>query len=351
MLLSAAAGFLLAVGVFRPWQHPANVVTTDPGTTTPRPEPAALLALATGAVEVLTPGQEGWLKLGTGGRIEAGAQVRTPPQVRCEFLCPDGSEIRINGDAEVHFRAARQLGLNKGQIMASVAASPIPFQVRVGAATITALGTQFDVWSQPEETRLAVLQGATRVQGQGPETTVATGEVATIVNGQVTDKRPGRDLLQATRWVEEILVLKGRDNPELAHRVEDILAQIGETKTAFLNEEEIRRLGYHCVVPLSRYLQSERSHAPGQRNRRAEAAGIVADLAQPWSIPDLIDLLADDDPHVRYHAAKGLARLTSQTLDLSPEEWRERPRVDREAAVKAWRAWWEKHKDRYPRMP
>src|SRR5207302_11051128 len=109
-----------------------------------------------------------------------------------------------------------------------------------------------------------------------------------------------------------ILILKGRNNKELARRIDGLLAQIGATKTSFLSEEEIRALGDHCVLPLTRFLESDRYR--GDAGKRHVAANILADLAQPWSIPDLIILLRDNDGEVRYHAARGLARLTQQSF-------------------------------------
>src|SRR5579862_5324941 len=101
--------------------------------------------------------------------------------------------------------------------------------------------------------------------------------------------QPVRDLARASKWIEEILVLKDRDNPELIGHVDDLLAHLGEEKMAFMYEDEIRALGDHCVLPLTRYIESARS--AGQTARRRSAAGIVADSAQPWCIPYLIELL------------------------------------------------------------
>jgi hypothetical protein len=194
---------------------------------------------------------------------------------------------------------------------------------------------------------------------------VETGQVAKIVNGRVTDLQQGHNLLQATAWVQELLLLKRRDNEELAQRVNDILAQIGMTKESSFNDDEIRSLGDHCVVPLTRYIESDRSRS--HPDKRQRAARLIADLAQPWSIPDLIDLLADGDGEVRFYAARGLFRLVPDQQPLPPERWRDAPAGDRKEylcacwrdapagerkeALKAWREWWEKNKGRYPRMP
>jgi hypothetical protein len=353
ILLSAAAGFLLALAVFRPWQAPPAVVTAPApqahANPTP-PRPTVLLALATGAVEVLAPGQDAWQPLTGGGTVEVGSRVRTPPEVRCEFHTPDGTEVRLNGDTELAFRAPRQLDLARGQILANVLAGAVPFEVQVTDATVTAVGTQFDLWSQPAEARLSVLDGQTKVRGPwGGDTVVETGQVAKIVNGRVTDLHQGHNLLQATAWVQELLVLKRRDDKELAQRVNDILAQIGMTKESSFSDDEIRSLGDHCVLPLTRFIQSDRSR--GRPDQRVRAARLIADLAQPWSIPDLIDLLADDDAEVRFSAARGLARLVPEEQPLSPAACRDASAGEREEAIKKWRTWWEKNKGRYPRMP
>src|SRR5262249_61683551 len=163
---------------------------------------------------------------------------------------------------------------------------------------VQALGTQFGLWSQPAETTLVVLEGSTKVQGPGTESVVESGEAARIVKGQVTQKRRGEDLLQQTRWLQEILA--GRpDAPKLAQLLEDELARIGQGKAEFLNEDEIRSLGVHCVLPLTRFIDSGRSRTPAATGNRIKAARIPAELAQPWTIPDLIKVLSDAAPDVR----------------------------------------------------
>jgi ferric-dicitrate binding protein FerR (iron transport regulator) len=346
MLLSAAAGFLVAVLVFRPWER------------TPKPEhvgPAQVnlvkekvrLAVTTGEVEVLPAGKDSWQAIKGGELVEVGCKVRTPAQVRCEFRCADDSEVRLNGDTQLTFRTGRQLALDRGQILASVSAvaeGEQPFQVQMDDASVTALGTRFDLARQPDEAVLTVLQGKTQVEAGETTVEVKEGQGAKIARGQKTQKYDVKDLVRATRWVHEILVLKGRDNPELQRRVDDLLAQLGETKMAFLIEPEIRSLGDHCVLPLTRFIQSERSQKAEQKRRREEAARILADLAQPWSIPDLIQLLSDQNGKVRFYAASGLQRLTTETQGCNPEEWRDQPKPKTQ---KDWLVWWQENKDRF----
>ena len=146
--------------------------------------------------------------------------------------------------------------------------------------------------------------------------------------------------------MNEILVLKGRDNPELVRRINDVMASIGETKMGFLAEEEIRTLGDHCVVPLCRYLQSARSQQ--QDAQREIAARIIADLAQPRSIGDLIDLLTDTNPQVRSSMARGLARLTKQEMGVTVQQWQTIDAQRQKQSQNQWKEWWKKNQARYP---
>jgi len=102
-------------------------------------------------------------------------------------------------------------------------------------------------------------------------------------------------------------------------------------------------------VPLTRYIQSDRSQKTGDdRTKRKEAARIVSDVATTASIPELINLLADNDGDVRYAAARALQRLTGQTYGLRPEQWRDQPLLTCAPAVERWHGWWEKNKGMFP---
>jgi len=195
-----------------------------------------------------------------------------------------------------------------------------------------------------------VLQGSIKVKESNNEQIVATGEQLSIVDGKISKDRI-YDLALAATWVNELLAMKGRDNQELGQRVNDLLARIGRTKMEEMYEGEIRALGDHCVLPLSRYIQSDLSKGPDQQYRRVTAARILSDVAQPWSIPELIALLADRDADVRYYAALGLKRLTAQTQGRSPEEWRDLPVAQTRENYQRWQTWWEKNKNRYPAGP
>jgi hypothetical protein len=251
----------------------------------------------------------------------------------------------------VVFRGPRQVQLVRGQVWSTVAAAAEPYRVESPVATVTALGTQFDLLHDEKLSRLTVVSGRTRVESGQAMKEVSAGEYLDLDPKLLSEpqKKPQYQLLQATGWVTEILRLKGHGNPELTRRIDDLFAQIGETKTSHLAEDEIRLLGDHCVLPLTRYLQSERSR--GERIRRQTAARILADLAQPWSIKDLIGLLKDDEGEIRVQAATALRRLTGQTQELDPGRWRTASAEARQKALDRWEKWWAENQFRCPTEP
>jgi ferric-dicitrate binding protein FerR (iron transport regulator) len=385
-LVSAAAGFTVALLLLRPWlQGPPQIVekvikvpvdrivererpVIDPVLVVQKDAPElaksqAHLSLATGPVEMLSEDDQDWRVMQTGATIGYGTCVRTPPQTRCEFRCPDGSEVRLNGGTKMCFLADRKFRVEGGQLYAAATKGETPFEVESPDAIVTTVGTQFDLACRPQkdrsETIVTVIEGKTRVEGKGKSKSkeaeagleLSRGEMATIVDGEIADKRAAYQLVQATDWVHELLVLKGRDNPELAKRVNAMLAELGQTKLDFLNDAEIRSLGDRCVLPLIRFVESPES---AQRSAdRRHAMQILADLAQPWAIPELINLLADSDKEVRYQAAKSLQRLAGQNDDvphaLPPSEWRDRPVSACTTERQRWECWWKANEHRYPK--
>lgn len=340
---AAAAGFFLAWLLLpRPPGAPNNSVP-EQANLNPKPATALQLTVASGAVEMQKDGN--WTAMPTGGLVGCGVPVRTSERGRCEFRTPDGSEVRLNHGTEIVFDSPRQIRLQKGQVWSTVAKAPDPFQVFAATITVTALGTQFDVAHTPDRTMLSVLEGNTRVENRGKTFEVASGHQF-LVDKQQESKLPKQEfeLCQATNWVHEILVLKGRDNPELSRRINDIFAGIGHTKMEFLLDEEIRLLGDHAVIPLIRYLQSDRSR--DEDIKRRKAARLLADLAQPRSIGELIPLLTDRDPQVRAGIAAGLKRLTGQELGYSTQAWQAAAPMSCQSMQKSWQQWWNENQYR-----
>jgi hypothetical protein len=305
------------------------------------------MALATGDVEVRPASVLAFANCPTSAEIEPGTTVRTAPGAQCEIpslKCP--ADVRLNGETEVRYVDDARIDLQRGQLWTNVRDGGPPLEVRSEDATVSARDATFDLSCNADETRLTVLDGSAEVEDKAGRTTIEAGHQVTIVDGVAGAAQQLHDPLLGAGWMDALLIAKGADNPELNTRLDDLLARVGEAKMSYLYEQEIRRLGDFGVPPLVRYIHASADQP--QRAKRAAAARIVADVAQPRWIPDLIDWLADADPQVRFHAALGLRRLTGHDQCLTPEGWRDEPADATLAALHAWQTWCQTHHDRYP---
>jgi hypothetical protein len=203
-----------------------------------------------------------------------------------------------------------------------------------------------DCRAEPPQTTVLVLEGSAAVDGEGWNEVVQQGEQLLVRGDERTKQQPAIDPVVETRWVHDLLILKGGDDEELSQRIDRLWAQVGRAKLTHLYESEIRSLGGRSVTPLTCYIQSPQSQR--EHDRRVAAARLLADVAQVESIPELIALLSDEDGEVRYYAASALQRLTGQDFGRQPKDWQDNPWTDCQATASQWQAWWKTAKGRYP---
>jgi ferric-dicitrate binding protein FerR (iron transport regulator) len=343
MLLAAAAGFLLAVVLFRPWDKSGDMTLGGSGnTTTP---PVAHLTLATGPVHVSRANQLSPLLCPTGGPIESGTNVSTGPGARCELSTADGSAVRLDADTKLKFERPRAISMEQGELWSCVTRSAEPFAVKSSQATVSSNEGKFDLNCKPDEMVLKVVEGTAQLRSAGGERTISAGREIRIRNGTVADERAVEDLIFTTRWLHNLLALKGADNAELQERYQQMFARIGEAKLGFLYEREIRAMGDASALPLVYFLKGSAQDA--DQARRVVAARLLADLATRRAIPELISLLSDRNGEVRSFIAQALARLTGETHGRTPSAWQADPLASCEATHRDWEAWWQANKDRY----
>ncbi|HEV3006785.1 MAG TPA: FecR domain-containing protein [Pirellulales bacterium] len=355
LVTAAAAGFLLAVGLLRPWgtsrEAPPLRVEAPPLVESVRP--IVRLALATGPTEVrpaqdMAGGPIPWFTCPESSSIEFPACVRTGADTCCELDTTDGCQLRLNADTEVRLKQPRRVELDHGQLWSSVAEGERPFEIETADAQVSASCAKFDLRCPSDETVLTVVEGEATVQSGGAVRNVAAGEQVTIVGGRISEEHHLADPLFDTRWIHDLLVLKGQNDPELAGRLNDLLAQIGRAKLSLMYEDEIRRLGEPAVWPLLRFLSS--SGADDEPQTRAIAARIAADLAPPRAVPELIELLADQNAQVRAEIARALERLTGRDQGRPADQWRA-DWLSCEPTQLQWRQWWAERQRRNPPSP
>ena len=375
---AAAAGFLVAFlllrfGLWR--QLPARTPSRGDiaGRLAETPAPVARISLATAGVFVCPSGRQDWEPAAAGQAVAADTLFRTDPPARCELSLPGGGQVRLNGQTEARLSGGRSVELKQGQVWSAVPPDSPPLRMTVvegkpspadaagpsgrdlaACTAVAAPGAQTDLACTPGGAVLTVVRGAARVSGAGTgEAEVPAGQAVRLANGVPVQRTAVPDPVGATWWLNDLLVLKGRDDPELAARVAALLSQIrSETATRPAGappgprEQEVRAQGQLWSTPFACYVLSADSRT--DRDKRLAAARLVADLAPPSAIPDLIPLLGDRDGEVRSHAARALRRLTGQTLGLSPDECVAAPEDAVTRNRQQWQAWWERNQRRYP---
>lgn len=343
-LLAMAAGFLLAVGLFRPWQ-PTKVAPLAPAQQ--KPAPIARLAVATGPVEMRIDSMLPFFTCPTNSPIARDSIVRTGATERCEIALDDGNALRLDCNTEVKLRQPEVVELSRGRVWSCSEPGRKGIEIQAAGCTVAAKpATQLAVDCQPDVVRVMVVEGMADVRTARHSQEVGAGRHVRVVAGRVEDDPEQRDPLLETAWVNSVLALGSSDHPELLKRVNQLLANVGAAKLSLLYEDELRRLGDGGVPPLLAYLNSTRDTP--QVAQRATAARIVADVAESRWIADLIALLTDANGDVRFQAARGLERLTGRDQGRRPEAWQKDSWGACESAYDHWLAWWKENSNRYP---
>ncbi len=357
LAFAAAAGFLLALVLFPPWKRSANeappIVTAPP----PAEHAVAQLVVATGDVQMRTRGAADWQTHASLDQFlcPSDGVVRTGPNVRCEWKTNDGCVIRLNGDTQVRFASPGVVEVQRGQIACSSpenASLKVIMPERV-ASTPSASPTEFMCQAQSSAIATVGPDGGVQVTSSSGDVALQTpagsaplkrGESVRLVEGRIFPAE-ATDPILAAGWTGALLIRKGYEDPELAQRVDLLLARMGQSKAALLYEEEIRALGEHAVLPLLKFVESPLSQ--NDRGQRQKAMRLAADLAPNWAVSDLIRLLADADAETRYLAAHALLRLTGNDQGRAPEQWREDLK-NCEPTIELWRKWRLEEQSRYP---
>ncbi len=141
--------------------------------------------------------------------LPQGKIVETAVGQNATVRLADGSEVRLGGRTRISVRLGarlRQVDLLTGEAFFVVANDRArPFRVRAGSATVTAVGTEFNVRRSDDRVIVSVLEGRVLVQPMAPlvpiawiEASRAVGSAEAVSSGQrSTVTRRGTESTQA----------------------------------------------------------------------------------------------------------------------------------------------------------
>ena len=377
-LLSAVAGFLFAVVWIQPQMVPHDQKSVEAEqvrleqpivdnrsneTESTSKDPVRVhLVRATGRVEIFPPTEDVWTPVETSHLADfpcpdQGA-IRTEQGSLCELKTLTGDVIRLDESSEIRMRTEEEFELIRGQLWCRTSPES---KLRVYTPADAIQGEKrsrinflcyensetFASCDSGNSLRVAITSGTVDIIADGLIETATSGATCQVSDGKV-EFRSNLDDLVAAKWMVPLLTLSGHGDPELSRRVDAMLARIGRTKLSRLYEKELRSLGEFGSLPLLRFVQAEESQL--EMRQRRVAMLIIADTAPIWMVPDLIDLLKDDDAEVRYLAASGLSRLTGEDRGSRPEDWRNSKEVLADQ-LSDWQHWWQQNRFSFPKPP
>lgn len=188
--------------------------------------PSRLSSLATRAD--CTVARRRWIKRATAGLVIAGAAMlgwrvmdvqEGAPQVTASIAAgtgeiarqplPDGTRISANARSRVsvaYFADRRTAELVEGDALFEVARDAArPFVVRSGSATITVVGTRFEVSKASDRVRVSVIEGQVRVDVAGRDVaSLHPGDVLEVDAAQAL-RRTKADVPSISSWSSGML--------------------------------------------------------------------------------------------------------------------------------------------------
>ncbi len=301
-----AAGFLIALAIFQPWNsRPADVVDLE----STLPAEIGKISVQMGAVEFRPTSSVGWFACPTDSTLREGVEVRTSEASVCEIMQNDGGSLKLDNETGVAKTSPNEWELNKGRLFVRSANEPV--SVSCNGVNATVEKGRFDLKQVNGQTQIIAIDAPVAVSGKNWSDTIPAGHVAECSPFGCNRKSESSDPLLATRWVHDIIALKSSD-PDAIGRVDSLMASIGQSKMDFLYEKEILALGPSAVDPLIAYLNSP---APEHQDvvKRRKAARILSALCTRRNEADLVKFLDDDDVEFCRLIEAGLERVTGRS--------------------------------------
>ncbi|WP_337842718.1 FecR domain-containing protein [Rheinheimera sp.] len=185
-------------------------------------------------------------------------ELRTAKAESAQQQLADGSVLEMAPDTQltVNFSSARrQVVQGLGAAYFSVEKDQQrPFEVRLGQASVVAVGTEFTIDQDPDLIDITVYEGAVQVQASaaGPNLLLKAGEQVRISNQQLSEVRKV-DLQQLVDWRSGWIEIENESLAYLLHR----LNRSGNTEISATPElRQLRVAGRFELANISQTLQA-----------------------------------------------------------------------------------------------
>ena len=208
-----AASILFAVLGFASWY------------TLRAPESVATVALAQGSANYVGA-QGAQSSVRERDTVHAGAIIETTDRARLALGLFSGHSLRLDHATRVAIVGATEFRLERGRVYvdSGAAENPPPLRIDAPFATVTDIGTQFQVTASPDALRVQVREGSVslRAANESATTSVMAGEIVSLTSAHAMERSSGAAFGSEWAWVAA--VAPGLDEQE--RRLDRVLAWV-----------------------------------------------------------------------------------------------------------------------------
>ena len=350
LLVGLAAGFLLALGIFRPWDR--DIARALPSVLSQDAQGDAfnnqlgILTVASKPVRARLVGQESWKPIKAASSIPIKCELQTDGTLCCEIEKPNGCLLRIDRHSELTIDTSERYQLNAGQIWVEAKPSnPVEIVAAdlkiktTGACNAERVGGFVNLVSFERPVSVTGKNWSHILGANSVATFDATGRLISNTSNHPTPASK-LDLILASAWIHELM---DQRKPQLQFelRLSSLCGGLEGDKLKTC-EAELRRIGPAAADALLIWLKASANQS-NLKQARHKASELLAAFATYSQTTALIELLADADPVVTRNLERGLERITGHSPQ-TPYLKARYPQQER------WKRWWDNERKGLERL-
>lgn len=132
-----------------------------------------------------------------------------------EETLPDGSIITLNAESQIAYGSAFGKGNRKiilqGEAYFDVEKSNVPFTIQAGEATVTVVGTEFNVRTRNDKIEVVVNEGIVKVMNRDSTITLTSRQMTAFDEGNFPEKIKALPFANYPGWIQNQLMFHETD--------------------------------------------------------------------------------------------------------------------------------------------
>ena len=204
-----------------PWRTPIEVPSVS----------VATLERAIGSVEIRLPGEHDWQPLTDLATLQGGSRIRTAAAGRVALRLANGVSLRLDENTEVAFARPPLVELATGRVYADNDGRVHGARVEIvtSIATVTDVGTQFEVNLSHDQYRLRVREGRVQLRLGTERIDGAAGDQLTIGDDGAVARTSIAPTDAEWRWIESLATAPDINDRPVIELLDWVARETGRT--------------------------------------------------------------------------------------------------------------------------